>query len=104
MTQYEKEYQYVEGLLKKAVVMDQLHAAQRALRQFIDTWVIIAPPTDKNFNEDRNKLMQLSQEKFSQISKAYLVRWKKFRIFVVWDTQINFMNKQFRARLLSVVN
>jgi Fe-S cluster biosynthesis and repair protein YggX len=48
--------------------------------------------------------MQLSQEKFSQISKAYLVRWKKFRIFVVWDTQINFMNKQFRARLLSVVN
>lgn len=72
MTQYEKEFNYVEKLITKSVALDQIHHAQRTLRDFIDLWVIKVSPTDKKFIQDKNYLQALAQKKYEQISKLYL--------------------------------
>lgn len=72
MTQYDKEYRYVEHLIKKSITTDELHHAQRTLRDFIDLWVIKVQPTDPKFIKDRNTLTQLMEEKSRKISKSYL--------------------------------
>jgi hypothetical protein len=74
MTQYEKEYRYVEGVIKKAKSIQDITGAKLLLRQFIDTWIVQIPPTDKTFNKDRNTLSQMAEQKFQEISKGNLIR------------------------------
>lgn len=73
MTEYEKDFKYVKERLTAAFMMDQLNAAKRELRHFEDKWMIKLSATDPKFQKDRHELNQLHQEKFTYISKAYLL-------------------------------
>lgn len=74
MTQYQKEYNYVEGVIKKARSLEDISGAKLLLRQFLDSWITQIPPSDKNFNQDRNTLSKLAEQKFQEISKGNLIR------------------------------
>jgi hypothetical protein len=74
MTQYEKEYRYVEGMIKKAKSIHDITGAKLLLRQFIDIWIVQIPPTDKTFNKDRNTLSEMVEQKFQEISNGNLIR------------------------------
>lgn len=73
MNEYQKDFDYVKRQLTAAFLMDQLNAAKRSLRHFEDKWMIQLSPTDPTFKKDREELNQLHQEKFTKISRAYLL-------------------------------
>lgn len=81
MNEYQKDLNYVMSQIKNSIIMDQINAAKRVLRHFEDKWSIQLSPTDPTFKKDREMLNNLYQEKFTFISRAYLLNWFFFTIF-----------------------
>lgn len=73
MNEYEKDLRYLKHQLNTAHMLDQLNAAKRTLRHFEDKWMIQLSATDPRFQKDRNELNEIYNEKYTRISRAYLL-------------------------------
>lgn len=73
MNEYQKDLNYVVSLIKNAIIIDQINGAKRVLRHFEDKWSIKLSVTDPTFQKDREMLNKLYQEKYTFISRAYLL-------------------------------
>jgi hypothetical protein len=73
MNEYQKDLHYVTTQIKNSIIIDQINGAKRVLRHFEDKWSIQLSATDPTFQKDRETLNKLYQEKFTFISRAYLL-------------------------------
>lgn len=71
--EYNKDLQYVTMRLRDSIILEQINSAKGVLRHFEDKWSTKLSITDPTFSKDRQKLNNLYQEKFSFISKSYLL-------------------------------
>lgn len=101
MTEYQKDLQYVTMRLKDSLIIEQINAAKGILRHFEDKWSTRLSITDPTFKKDRQKLNALYQEKYSFISKSYLLNWFLFLIFVGNKKNFNMGQKHLGVEMLS---
>lgn len=71
MTEFEKELKYVKDKFSKIIIPDELSAAKRLKREFVDKYITLISPTDKRFLEIQNELNALELEATRRISSAY---------------------------------
>jgi hypothetical protein len=72
MKEYFQDIDYVKRQIAKSIIIDEINHAKRTLRHFEDKWMVRLSPTDPAFQKDRAELNRLYQEKYTQISRAYL--------------------------------
>lgn len=71
--EYQKDLNYVKFQINNSIIIDQINGAKRVLRHFEDKWSIKLSITDPTFQKDRETLNKLYQEKYTFISRAYLL-------------------------------
>lgn len=71
--EYLKDFNYVKFQINNSIIIDQINGAKRVLRHFEDKWSIKLSITDPTFQKDRETLNKLYQEKYTFISRAYLL-------------------------------
>jgi len=71
MTEFEKEFQYALMKFRKVITPDDLAAAKRFKRDFIDKYIVKISQTDKTFVDMQNQLMEAEIVATKKISSAY---------------------------------
>lgn len=72
MSEYEREYDYVKKTIRSVLTAEQLDAAKRLKRTFVDKYTVLISPTDKTWIKVMEELNRLEQQKIKEITSAYL--------------------------------
>lgn len=71
MTEFDKDLIYVKNRFAKVITPDDLAAAKKLKRDFVDKYVILISQTDKRFIEIQNELSDIEQKITKRITSAY---------------------------------
>lgn len=72
MNEFDKDLQYLQGMLQKSYSLEQLNQTKRTWKHFLDKWSIMLSPTDPRFLQVKQSFQKDMDKKYTELGKAYL--------------------------------